>query len=282
MILFSFITNDPLLAKMAHAGGVGRLFVDLEIIGKNERQGHLDTVISRHSFDDIALVRKAVPTAELLVRLNPYYDGSAEEIDRAIAHGADLLMLPMIQNIDQVKEFSSLVDDRIGVVPLLETPESIAVAADVAEIPGVVELYVGLNDLHLALNQKFMFQPLVDGIVDPVAEVAKSHDLRFGFGGIARVGEGLIPGELVLAEHVRLKSDSVILSRTFFRPNDIERSGEDPYEVFAGEISKLRQEEIKLTQLTKDELKLIHLELAKRVSRISGVVTADEEVDCNA
>ena len=36
-----------------------------------------------------------------------------------------------------------------------------------------------------------------------------------GFGGIARIGEGMLPSDNILGEHVRLGSSSVILSRTF-------------------------------------------------------------------
>ena len=39
--------------------------------------------------------------------------------------------------------------------------------------------------------------------------------MPFGFGGIARIGDGMLPAEKILAEHIRLGSSSVILSRTF-------------------------------------------------------------------
>ena len=39
--------------------------------------------------------------------------------------------------------------------------------------------------------------------------------MPFGFGGIARIGEGDLPSDNILGEHVRLGSTSVILSRTF-------------------------------------------------------------------
>lgn len=39
--------------------------------------------------------------------------------------------------------------------------------------------------------------------------------IPFGFGGIARIGEGDLPSDYILGEHVRLGSTSVILSRTF-------------------------------------------------------------------
>ena len=65
-----------------------------------------------------------------------------------------------------------------------------------------------------------MFEPLVLGHVDRVATAARQHGLRFGFGGIARVNEGLLPGQDVLAEHLRLGSQAVILSRTFNRADE--------------------------------------------------------------
>ena len=36
-----------------------------------------------------------------------------------------------------------------------------------------------------------------------------------GFGGIARLGFGMLPAEHVIAEHYRLGSTAVILSRSF-------------------------------------------------------------------
>ena len=52
------ITNDPLKAKILSDNGVDRIFVDLEILGKQKRQGHLDTVISKHKISDVAKIKK--------------------------------------------------------------------------------------------------------------------------------------------------------------------------------------------------------------------------------
>ena len=56
MLTFIYITNNPQLARIAVNAGVSRIFVDLEVHGKYERQGHLDTVISGHSVDDVFTV----------------------------------------------------------------------------------------------------------------------------------------------------------------------------------------------------------------------------------
>lgn len=39
-----YITNRPEVAHIAELSGVDRIFVDLETIGKQERQGGMDTV----------------------------------------------------------------------------------------------------------------------------------------------------------------------------------------------------------------------------------------------
>jgi 2-keto-3-deoxy-L-rhamnonate aldolase RhmA len=220
MIKFMLITNVPELAEHAESCGIGRIFIDLEQNGKQERQGHLDTLISQHSLLDIPKVKAALSKTELLVRLNPLYEGTGQEIDEAIAAGADFLMLPMFRTVDEIERFTTLVDGRAGVIPLVETYDAAEVMEAIVCVPGVTEIYIGLNDLHLDMQLKFMFEPLANGLVEHLAEIIKGAGLPFGFGGIARVGEGIIPGELVLGEHLRLGSSSVILSRTFHRKSE--------------------------------------------------------------
>jgi 2-keto-3-deoxy-L-rhamnonate aldolase RhmA len=220
MIKYMLITNDATLAGYAEAAGVGRIFVDLEQLGKQERQGHLDTLKSKHDITDVAKVRKQVKQAQLLVRLNPIYRGSEQEIEQAIAGGADLLMLPMFRTAEELKSFTEMVDRRVGVIPLVETIKAAEELEKIVILPGVTEVYIGLNDLHLEMKLQFMFEPLANGLVDKMAAIIKKAGLPFGFGGIARVEEGIVPGELVLAEHLRLGSSSVILSRTFHRKSD--------------------------------------------------------------
>ncbi len=217
MIKFTLITNNPSLARYADACGVRRIFVDLEQIGKYERQGHLNTLISSHSMSDVAMIKSELSDAELLVRLNPLHSGTLGEVEAAIESGADLLMLPMFRNSDELRQFSELVDGRKAIVPLLETHSAAQEINEIVKVPGLSEIYIGLNDLHLDMKLDFMFEPLANGLVDSMVATIKAAGLPFGFGGIARVGEGIIPGELILAEHVRLGSSSVILSRTFNR-----------------------------------------------------------------
>ncbi|MDE9493187.1 CoA ester lyase [Xenorhabdus bovienii] len=215
-----FITNNKDLSKHASESGVNRIFIDLEINGKYERQGHLDTLISKHSIDDIKSVRKAITKSELLVRINPIFSGTEKEINDAIYFGADIIMLPMYKTTEEIEFCSNIINNRAKFIPLLETKAASQCLEEVVKIPGVSEIYIGLNDLHRDLGLNFMFEPLTNGVIDNLVSIIKAAGLPFGFGGIARIGEGMLPAELILAEHVRLGSSSVILSRTFHRRSE--------------------------------------------------------------
>ena len=87
--------------------------------------------------------------------------------------------------------------------------------SDVVQIDGVCDIHIGLNDLHLDLKRRFMFELLADGTVDRMAEICQAVNMPFGIGGVATIGGGAVPGELVLGEHARLGSTATILSRSF-------------------------------------------------------------------
>ena len=66
-----YITNNPEVALIAEKYGVDRIWIDLETLGKEERQKGMNTVKSRHSVDDIRKIKPLLTKAELLVRVNP-------------------------------------------------------------------------------------------------------------------------------------------------------------------------------------------------------------------
>lgn len=210
-----FITNDPEIAKEAETAGVDRIFVDLEIRGKMERQGHLDTHIVKHTFDDIKAIKAAIKDVKILTRINPYYEGTAGEVEKAIANGSDVIMLPLFKTVSEVEKFIEAVDGRAKTCLLIETPQALARASEILRVEGIDEVHIGLNDLHLGMDLDFMFELLSSGLVEYLAEIIKDKRIKFGFGGIARVGDGILPAEYILGEHVRLGSQMVILSRTF-------------------------------------------------------------------
>jgi 2-keto-3-deoxy-L-rhamnonate aldolase RhmA len=270
-IQFLFITNSPELASFAVASGVDRIFLDLEILGKQARQGHLDTVISRHAAADLAVLRDVVPPGRLLVRVNPVHEGTEAEIDRVIRDGADIVMLPMFHGPTEVERFCQAVAGRARTCLLVETVGAMRTLADCVRVLGVDEVHIGLNDLHLELGLRFMFEPLAEGLVDRMVQVLREASVPFGIGGVARVGEGMLPAELLLGEHARLGSTGSILSRTFHRQartvNEI-RAQMD----FPAEMARLRLAHAAFATASQAELEVNHHEVTRRVRAIAAML----------
>lgn len=233
-----YITNRPEVAKIAQDAGVDWIFVDLETVGKQARQGGMDTVQSKHTVADVAALRLYVKAGGLLVRVNPIYEGSQAEINAVIAAGADIIMLPYFKTKEEVAAFLGFVGGRCRTMLLFETPEAADLAADIAAMDGVEFCYIGLNDLHLGYGMRFMFQLLADGTVEKLCGIFRKAGKPYGFGGIARIGGGALPAEAVLGEHVRLGSQAVIVSRSFC--NADKESLESMEDIFGRELPKLR------------------------------------------
>ena len=260
------ITNDPVFARRCDALEGLRIWVDLERMGKAERQAGRNTFISVHQMEDVGRIRAVVRRSRLMVRINPLHAGTAAELDAVLAQGADLVMLPMFTEAAQLRDFTQLVADRVPVVALLETAGALHSLGEWVDTPGLQEVYVGLNDLHLSLGLRFMFEPLASGIVDRVAAAAREAGRRFGFGGIARLDEGLLPGSDVLAEHLRLGSGAVILSRTFNRP--------DADTVFEQEIAALRRAQQELTSRNAQQVQEDSSRIRGRIEGIAAQLAA--------
>lgn len=216
-----YITNRPDIALIAERNGVDRIFVDMEYIGKAERQGNLDTVKNHHSIHDIAVLRRVLTQSELLVRVNPIhektdaYDSSEDEINAAIAAGADIVMLPFFKTVAEVQRFLRIVNSRVKTMLLLETPEAVGVLDQILALPGIDEIHIGINDLSLGYGKRFMFELLTDGTVELLCRRMQQKGVFYGFGGIASLGRGLVPAEMIIKEHYRLGSRMTILSRSF-------------------------------------------------------------------
>lgn len=241
-----YITNKPAVAQIAEDAGVDWIFLDMEFIGKDARQGGLDTVQNHHTVKDVKNIKASVKKAKVLVRVNPIHDAlpnypsSKDEIDEVINAGADILMLPFFKSVKEVKRFVEYVGGRAKTCLLLETAEAAVLIDEILKLPGIDMIHIGLNDLHLELGMKFMFELLADGTVERLGSKIKAKGIPFGFGGIARLDSGSLPGADVLKEHVRLGSSMVIVSRSFCN-TDVITDLDEVRKIFIEGIGEIRR-----------------------------------------
>ena len=247
-----YITRDPAVARIAERHGVDRIFVDMEFVGKSARQGGMDSVQNHHTVADVRRIREALTTAELLVRVNPIHDeldstqpggpypSSADEIDAVVDAGADVLMLPYFSTVAEAAEFVRLVNGRAQTILLVETPPAAQAIDELCALPGIDQIHIGINDLCLGMGRKFMFELLADGTVERLCRSMQRAGHTYGFGGIARIGEGLVPAEMIIREHYRLGSQAAILSRAFCNASNYEDPA-DIEAIFATGVRQIRE-----------------------------------------
>lgn len=247
-----YITNKPDVALIAEKYGVDRIWIDLETLGKEERQHNMNTVKSKHSIEDIKRIKPLLTKSDMLVRINPWNDNSEKEINDVIVAGADMIMLPMWKSATEVNNFLKVVDSRCKTTLLLETKEAAECLDEVLANGGMDEIHIGLNDLHLSYGMTFMFELLADGTVERLTKKIKAKGLPYGFGGIARLGEGDLPAEKVIMEHYRLGSTRAILSRSFCN-TDMTTDIEEIENIFKKNMKDLRNFEIQMDKETEFE-----------------------------
>ena len=275
MMKLMYITNKPAVARIAENAGVDWIFLDMEVIGKAFRQSGLNTVQNNHTVDDIKRIRKAIKKSKLLVRVNPIHDAlenypsSKDEIDATIEAGADILMLPYFKTVEEAKTFIHLVNGRAKTLLLLETVEAASLIDEILEVPGIDMIHLGLNDLHLELGMKFMFELLANGTVERLGYKIKAKGIPFGFGGIATLDGGALPGSMVLKEHVRLGSSMVIVSRSFCN-TDIVTDLNEVQRIFDTGISGLRALEKEASQADTAYLEENRKAVVAAVNKIAG------------
>ncbi len=212
---FMMIVSTPDIAKYMEKFSNVTLFVDFEVLGKEDRQGHLDTVKSDMTLEQLKPIRKAAPNSKILARINPINQNTFNEIESVIKYGADSIMLPMFSSFDEVDNFFRIIDGRVLGIPLFETSASITLLPEIISKIPLKQCHIGLNDLHLDQQKNFIFEPLADGFLEKPAKLLRKSNIKFGIGGIAKVGDGLVPAENIIGEHTRLGSKAVILSRSF-------------------------------------------------------------------
>ena len=188
-----------------------RIGVDLERIGKAQRQHGLATWISAHRHDDLA--RLELRRARRFARVEP----ADPRIDELIELGAEVLMLPMVASAREAAAFADAVAGRAVVVLLVERREAVEAIGELVRVDGVDEIHLGLNDLALSLGMRNRWQVLGADLGLRVGATVREAGLPYGLGGIGRAGDRSLPlpSDLVCAEVARCGATGALLSRSF-------------------------------------------------------------------
>lgn len=213
----SLITNDTALAREAEAAGIERIMIDLETMGKRERQQGLDLHLSDHAPVDVERMRRQLGRCLLMVRINPVNPSSSGEIERVIAAGADIIMLPMFRGEREVEVFLSLVKGRCRTCLLVETSEAVENLGQILRLGGIDEVHIGLNDLSLSMGTQTIFDVITSGLAESLSRLVRASSARFGIGGIARLDRDdlPVPPHSVIGEQVRLGAAVGLMGRSF-------------------------------------------------------------------
>ena len=112
-----------------------------------------------------------------------------------------------------------------------------------------------------------MFELLTDGTVENLCEKFKAVGIPYGFGGIAKLGNGLLPAEKVIMEHYRLGSSRAILSRSFCDYSKIE-SIEEIDHIFKENMAILREYEKNVAVMTSESFERNYADVCTAVDEI--------------
>jgi 2-keto-3-deoxy-L-rhamnonate aldolase RhmA len=210
---FLLFCVNPDRVREAVAAGVDAVVVDWEQWGKRARQRSLDTQINEHTLEDLRAVRTA-SSAPVICRVN-LGDTTAAEVENALGAGADEILLPMVTSARQVEAVLDQAAGRAEVGILIETPEAVRSARELAQLP-LRRIYLGLNDLALARGTNNIFAAVADGTVERVADTVLAAGRRFGFAGLTLPDRGRpIPCRLLIGELIRLGASFSFLRRSF-------------------------------------------------------------------
>ncbi len=219
---FLYFSNNSLIAKsLDPINEIDTAFIDLEIIGKEKRQKGTNSLISYHEFEDISKFKEILNNTFVGVRINPIHSNTKKEIDECIKRGADVIMLPMFKNRNEVLKCLDYINNRCKLDLLLETPEALQ---KIREFPldEIRFCHFGINDLSLAFKYKNMFECFFKNILNYPIEELKTKNKIFGIGGIGASDAKPISPILIFRLNYFFGSSRTILSRNFL--NKIDKS----------------------------------------------------------
>ena len=216
--------------------------------------------MSPHTLDDLARVGAALTRAALFARLDPLQDTTPAQIDAVVGLGARVVMLPMVAAAEEAVRFVSLVGARARVVLLVETAAALEAVGELATVPGVDEIHIGLNDLALSLGLTSRWRILAGDRLVEAARAVHAAGRRFGFGGIGGVLDDAlpIPADLIYAEYARVGATAALVARAFPTTGDL-----------GHEVARARARLASWREASEEAVAAAHAELGRRTAALT-------------
>lgn len=214
MEFFAFTNNHLYIKALDQCENLDTIFIDLEILGKEKRQAGTNSLISKHTLEDIKICSSILNNSFMGVRINPLNKNSKIEIEECIANGAEVLMLPMFYSVEEVNDILRIINSRCQLDLLFETPKALE---NIKKFPfqSIRYSHFGLNDLSIALKKKHIFDMFFTNILNDSTEYLRTINHKFGIGGVGAIGSKPFSPKLIFTMHKILSSKRCILSRSF-------------------------------------------------------------------
>ncbi len=134
-------------------------------------------------------------------------------------------MLPYFAETADAQRFVELVDGRAETVLLVETAPAAWRIELLADLDGLDEIMVGLNDLSWSMGIGNRFSLLASPLMQALSRAVRAAGKRFSVGGLGRWDDATLasPPDLIYAQYPRLHAHGGWLARSFHQ-------GPEPFE----------------------------------------------------
>lgn len=152
--------NRPDRFARALASGADAVCIDLEdAVPESDKPAARDAALAAIADNqDGRLVLRCNPigTIEGIQDLGAIASAMARSLRAPL-----LLLLPKVENAEQLMVLSQLSGDRLGLVPLIESPRGLRAAHAIGSVPGVAAMMFGGGDLSAELGVELAWEPLL-------------------------------------------------------------------------------------------------------------------------
>lgn len=187
------ISNQIKEIELAMQFGISTVLIDLEQSTKMARQNGRGLYISDHTIEDLGIIRQTFPHLNIITRINSKHEYSEKEINDVVGFGTDSIMIPYFQTVDDLGYFFEMIGNRVDIIPLFETANSIERFGDFIQKFDIKTCHFGLNDLSIEMQWDSIFEAFIWNPLLEALKLAQSHQIKYGIAGIGNQLDSALP-----------------------------------------------------------------------------------------